>query len=329
MTNLSEEEFDRILTMRISPLYISVHAWDPLIRAKMMGNPKAASLSAQLKRLSNAGIQMHTQIVLVPGCNDGEILHQTVHQLASLRPHISTIGVVPVGLTRHRITLPPLRVLTPQECKGILDKGHKWQKDFCRQYAKNLVYFADEFYLACGHRIPDPEEYDGFEQLENGIGMLSAFTEDLQILLNGETGTQAPATPAAPVAPATARESTCEAPLSTRHLITGELAAPFLQNCLEQLNNQTPTTQAIRLHPIRNTFFGSGITVAGLVTATDIARQVGNLGGEEFIIPRVMFKADEDIFLDGHTVQWLEKQINGRAIIVDSTAQGFLEALRQ
>ncbi|MCL1917525.1 MAG: DUF512 domain-containing protein [Peptococcaceae bacterium] len=319
LTNVGEEEFARILTLGVSPLHISVHAWDPEIRVRMMGTPAAANLPKQLVRLAQKGIDMHTQIVLVPGYNDGDVLNHTVHRLASLYPRVSTIGVVPVGLTRFRDHLNPLRGLTPQECAGILDEGNRWQEDLRERFGKNLVYFADEFYLACGRDIPPPGEYDGFEQIENGVGMLSSFREELQVLLEEGGWSHAH------------RVLQTAAKLQVRHLITGMLGAPFLQKCLAWTRENSPSyaglAEEIHIHPIRNTFFGPEITVAGLVTATDIAEQVGDLGGEEFVIPRVMLKADEDIFLDGHSVKWLEEKLGGRARIVDSSARGFLEAI--
>jgi putative radical SAM enzyme (TIGR03279 family) len=220
LTNLQEEEFERILDMGISPLYISVHAWNPGIRARMMGNPEAAKLPGHMTRLAQGGIEMHTQIVLVPGCNDGDALHHTVHQLAGLYPRVLSIGVVPVGLTRFRSRLDSLRGLTPRECEGILDKGETWQKDFRRRHGKNLVYFADEFYLACGRDVPLPWEYDGFEQIENGIGMLSAFWDELQSLLNTGFAARKDSVPgSAPDMPDIR---------SSRHLITGVLVETFL-----------------------------------------------------------------------------------------------------
>lgn len=313
LTNVSEEEFDRILALRVSPLYISVHAWDTQVRGQMMGNPAAGKLPEQLHRLVQAGIVLHTQIVLVPGYNDGETLHQTVQQLALSYPQVQTIGVVPVGLTRYRGQLSPLRVLTPSECAGILEEGQIWQKDLRRRFGKNLLYFADEFYLACGHEIPTPEEYDGFEQLENGIGMLSAFWDELTSLLDGLDRDRS-------MAPLTLPPK--------RHLITGLLAEPFLRKCLALVQTRVAVSGTIQIHSIRNDFFGPAITVSGLVTAADIVGQLKDLGGEEFLIPRVMLKADTNEFLDGHSVCWLEEQLNSPAKIVDSSAAGFLEAIR-
>ncbi|MCL1852239.1 MAG: DUF512 domain-containing protein [Peptococcaceae bacterium] len=311
LTNLSEEEFARILNLRVGPLYISVHAWDAQIRADMMGNPAAAFLPEQLHRLAQAGIVMHTQIVLVPGYNDGAVLGHTVRQLETLYPHVQSIGIVPVGLTRFRFGQKPLRVLTAQECARILKEGQVWQQEFRHLHQKNLVYFADEIYLSCGYDIPPPEEYDGFEQLENGIGMLSAFRNELAVMLD-EPPNHSP-------------------PSHTRHLLTGILAAPFMGQCLDLAHRHATihktSVPPTHIHGIRNDFFGSQITVAGLVTATDIAAQLGNLNGEEFVVPRTMLRAGTEEFLDGHSVAWLERHLNGQARIVNGDAGGFVEAL--
>ena len=341
LTNLTEEEFERILALRISPLYISVHAWDPRVRARMMGNPAAAELPEQLRRLTRAGLVIHTQIVLVPGWNDGTLLQETVRELAALYPYVRSIGIVPVGLTRFRLGLNPLRTLTAEECRGILEEGETWQRNFRRLHGRNLVCFADEFYLACGRAIPPPEEYDGFEQLENGIGMLSSFEDDLLALLGetelrSDTGCLRPGTGplrpgTGPLRPGAGCPAAGLATLSRpRHLITGILAEPFLRQCLDRVLRHAaarhkPVHDRILIHGIRNDFFGPQITVAGLVTATDIAAQLGSLEGEEFVVPRVMLRADSDEFLDGHDIPWLEKRLGGTALIVDAGAGGLVQ----
>ena len=146
LSNLSDEEFERILTYHLSPLYISVHAWDEEARVRLMKNPKAANLSKQLKRLAEAGIAIHSQIVLVPGYNDGDILEETVRELGKLYPSVQSIAVVPVGLTKFRTNLTDLRPFTKEEAYEILVKGHQWQKGFLENNGRHLVYFSDEFY---------------------------------------------------------------------------------------------------------------------------------------------------------------------------------------
>jgi putative radical SAM enzyme (TIGR03279 family) len=304
LSNLDDEEFERILKYHLSPLYISVHAWDAEARVRLMKNPKAGELSFRMKQLADAGILVHSQIVLVPGYNDGEILAQTVRELANLYPSVQSIAVVPVGLTRYRKNLPDLRPFTSDEAKQILEQGQKWQTSYRNEKGKNLVYFSDEFYALAGWDFPDVQSYDDFPQLENGVGMASKFREEFRSVLK-----QVPKT----------------IPERRVHIITGTSAQSFFQNQLENLKGLEGLS--ITLHSIENKFFGSTVTVAGLLTAQDIADQIKELRGEFFLVPRVMLKADEDIFLDDKSVEWLANQIHGIPLVVENHGVSFMEAV--
>jgi len=305
LTNLSEEDFERIIKFRLSPLYISVHAWNPQVRVRLMRNPKAAELPRQIERLAQAGITMHAQIVLVPGYNDSEVLEETVTELGHFYPAVQSVGVVPVGLTKHRTGLPELRPVTSAEAQAVLDQGITWQNDFRKRWGINFVYFSDEFYVLAGRPFPQASEYDEFPQLENGIGMAAKFAQELQSLW-----------PSLPTSIGKRRI----------HLLTGVSATPFFRYWVDRLE-QRIAGLTLELHTIVNNFFGKTVTVAGLLTAQDIANQVGNLNGERFLIPQNMLKADADIFLDDYSVSWLEEKINGRASIVENNATSFIQAL--
>lgn len=304
LSNLKSEDFQRIIDRHINPLYISVHAWSSDVRAKMMRNRKAGDIQAQIKRLTDAAITLHTQVVLVPDYNDNEVLEETVENLASLYPSVQSIGIVPVGLTKYRNDLPKLRTVNRLEAKKILDKGKLWQERYKKRTGKNLVYFSDEFYVLAGEDFPKPAEYDDFPQLENGIGMASLFKDEVQ-------------------------EYTSFLPkdISPRrvHLVTGVSAGELFRTIVGELSFIKGLT--ITVHEIINDYFGSTVTVAGLLTAQNIAEQLGDLKGEEFLIPTVMLKADEDIFLDGYSISWLEEQVNGRAAIIDNNGRSFLEGV--
>lgn len=304
LSNLNEEEFERILKLHLSPLYISVHAWDRDARIRLMKNPQAGDLPDQLRKLAEAGITIHSQIVLVPGYNDQEILEETVRELGNLYPAVQSIAVVPVGLTKYRENLPPLRPFTPEEAEDSLQRGEEWQKEYQQKTGLNLVYFSDEFYALAGREYPEVQLYDDFPQLENGVGMGSKFREEFQEAL-----------------------ANLPAQVSPRkiHIITGVSATPFISQLISKLNHLPGLELA--LHTITNDYFGPMVTVVGLVTAQDIAKQVGNLGGEIFLIPEVMLKEDEDIFLDDRTVQWLAKEVQGEPIIVRNNGGAFLEAI--
>lgn len=304
LSNLDDEEFERILRYHLSPLYISVHAWDAETRVRMMKNPKAGDLALRMKQLAEAGILIHSQIVLVPGYNDGEVLAQTVRELGNLYPSVQSIAVVPVGLTKYRENLPDLRSFTSAEAQGILEQGHKWQKEFFDKTGRNLVYFSDEFYAVAGWDFPQVQAYDDFPQLENGVGMASKFREEFESALK-----QIPE----------------GIPERRVHLITGTSARPFFEKLTQQLEKVRGLSIAV--HTVENDFFGPTVTVAGLLTAQDIARQIKDVQGELFLIPRVMLKADEEIFLDDRSVDWLAEQIHGIPLVVENLGTSFLEAV--
>ena len=305
LSNLSEAEFQRILDLHLSPLYISVHAWDPAARVKLMQNKRSGELADQIRRLAEAGISMHTQIVLVPGYNDGEVLAETVARLGGFYPQVQSIAVVPVGLTKFREQLTDLRSFDSFEARTLLEHAHKWQEEFYRETGRRLVYFADEFYVLAGQDFPGIEAYDGFPQLENGVGMAAKFQAEI-----AEGWDSLPTS------------------ISPRivHLITGVSAGNFFLGLKQKLEKRVQGLSLL-IHPICNDFFGSTVTVAGLLTAQDIAAQTGVLKGQEFLLPDIMLKSDERIFLDEHNVEWLEKQVNGKAVIVENNGLKFLEAL--
>jgi len=305
LSNLTEEELERILNLRLSPLYVSVHAWDPETRVRLMRNPQAGKLPAQLARLAAAGITMHLQVVLVPGYNDGEILRETVARAGALFPAVQSIAIVPVGLTRFRENLPALRGFTSAEARALLSEGETWQASFRQNTGRGLVYFADEFYVLAGRAFPPLTSYDDLPQLENGVGMASKFEAELD-----EVWERLPF-------------HLARAPV---HLITGTSAGEFFRSWAKRLQERIAGLELI-IHVIENRFFGPSVTVAGLVTAQDIVAQVGNLDGADFLVPQVMLKADTDVFLDDHDLTWLEQKLDGRAIVVPNDGAAFAAAL--
>jgi putative radical SAM enzyme (TIGR03279 family) len=303
LSNLNNTELDRITSLHLSPLYVSVHAWNPEVRVKLMKNPHAGELPEQIQRLTDAGIELHAQIVLVPEHNDGEVLKETIARLGERYPAVQSIAVVPVGLTRYRGNLTPLRGFTPEEADHLLDEAEKWQSDFFQRTGRHIVYFADEFYVLAGRKFPETSVYDEFPQLENGVGMARKFISELEM---GWSSLPA------------------SIPQRNVHLITGTSAQGLFEEWSRKLMNRVQGL-TITVHAIQNHFFGVSVTVAGLLTAQDIALQLGDLAGEEFLIPKVMLKADEPLFLDDHDVRWLEERVNGRARIVENHGLAFLE----
>lgn len=303
LSNLSEKDLERILRYHLSPLYISVHAWNPEVRARLMKNPHAGKLPEQIKRFAEAGIVVHAQVVLVPDHNDGDVLRETIERLAELYPAVQSIAVVPVGLTRYREQLTPLRGFSSAEANGILDQAERWQTHFFALMGRHLVYFADEFYILAGREFPEASVYDDFPQLENGVGMARKFITEIE-----DNWKYLPEK------------------VSARHvhLLTGTSAQALFETWRVRLMEQVSGLR-LTVHAIRNDFFGPSVTAAGLVTAQDVAHQLGDLLGTEFLIPRVMLKSDEDIFLDDQSVKWLEEKVNGKASIVENDGLSFLE----
>ena len=304
LSNLTSSEFQRILNYHISPLYISVHAWNPEVRRRLMGNPLSGKLPEQIEMLAGKGTTLHTQIVLVPGYNDGMILEETVEKLARNYPAVQSIGIVPVGLTKHRAGLAKLRTITSTEAKKLLESGMDWQRKFKIRTGKNLVYFSDEFYVLAECDFPQASEYDDFPQLENGIGMTAKLYSELSLYY-----------------------SNLPKRISGRriHIVTGVSASGFFKFWARKLAQIKGLE--VSVHEIVNNFFGSTVTVAGLLTAQDIAAQLGDLQGEYFLIPEVMLKADEKIFLDGYDIFWLEQRVNGKIVVIENNGKAFLEGI--
>lgn len=293
LTDLPEEEERRIKEQRLTPLYVSVHATDDELRDLLFGTRRARGILPRLQGFIDAGIELHTQLVLCPGLNDGPHLDRSVADLSGLGPSILSISAVPVGLTKHRDGLYPLRVYTAAEANRVIDQATAWQRRFRQERGTRLVWASDEFYLLAGRPLPGPRFYEGYGQLSNGVGMVRNFSEEFRL-----------AARRLPEAlPEGGRRAT---------VLTGRLAAPIIAPMLERLNRVTGVE--LRLEPVVNEFFGQTVTAAGLLTGQDIAAHLRRrlaegdgdpaaVLGEEILIPDVMLKEDAPVFLDDMTVQ--------------------------
>jgi len=278
LTNLSEAEFQRIIDERLSPLYVSVHATDPEVRVRMMKNPKSGRILEQIDRLCRAGIEIHTQLVICPGWNDGPILTKSIQELSERHPGVATIAVVPVGLTKHRERLPDLRVFTREDALAALDDVHRSQRELAKRLKTRLVFAADEMYTLAGEEVPPARAYEGFPQAENGIGMLRqtidrwSAGEDTVLARNGK------------------RERVA--------IVTGASAAPTLQRLLA---GRPPLSADAALCVVRNEYFGETVTVSGLLVGADIERALGSAGRfDRVLLPPNCLK-EEEVFLDDRT----------------------------
>jgi len=277
LTDLTEAELARIEEQRLSPLYVSVHATDPDLRHRLLGEPRVRrELLPIMERLAGAGIRMHAQIVLCPDWNDGPHLARTVQDLARLHPAVATTAVVPVGLTRHRERLPRLRTLTDDEARAVLEAIRGWQARFGEALGTRFVFGADELYLQAGMPLPPAAAYEGFSIAEDGIGLVRRFEDAFPRALRG-----------APERLARSRAVT---------VVTGGMFAPRLGRLLTRLSVDGLT---VRLVPIANDWFGHGIQVAGLLTGQDIQSQLaGRDLGDEVLVPAAAIRDGAGVFLD-------------------------------
>lgn len=295
LTNMRDEDFNRIIRTHLSPLYISVHATDPDVRCKMMNNRFAGRLMDKLKLLLEAGIQIHTQIVCCPGYNDGAVLQKTFEDLYALYPGVLTMAVVPVGLTKHREHLHPMRTFTAREAAEIVDTVSVWQKRCRAETGKSFVYLGDEFYLLAEKELPASEYYDGFPQLENGIGLTRNFLNEwdnaLKTLAHAD-GTEAAIIP------------------------VGESAFRVLQPLMEQFNGRYATRHAFV--PVKNLFFGGHVNVTGLLTGEDILQATN--GCSRLILPGVVLNND-NLFLDDMSLESFRNSFKGKVEIAKDAGE--------
>jgi len=286
LTNLSDADFQRILDERLSPMYVSVHATDPDVRVRLMKNPKSGQILSQLDRLAAGGIDLHTQLVIVPGINDGEVLERSIRELAERYPRVQTIAVVPVGLTKHRGRLPSLRTFTKEDAARALDQVHGFQKDFLKRHKTRLVFAADEMYVLAEAEIPPASAFEGFPQAENGIGMLR---QTMDAWLAGKEG----------VVPRNGKRERVA-------IVTGTSAAPTLRRLLDE---RPPTGADASLCVVTNEYFGDTVTVSGLLVGADIEAALVKHGpADRVLLPPNCLK-EQELFLDDRTRSDLESRL--------------------
>lgn len=308
LTNLSEHEVQRIIDMHISPINISVHTTNPELRCRMMNNRFAGDTLSLLTRFAEAGIHMECQLVVCPDWNDKEELARTMHDLAVLAPAVESVAVVPVGLTKHRDGLTPLRAFTQSEAAAVIDAVETFGAQMLAATGNRLVYASDEFYIEACRPIPDEDFYGEMSQLENGVGLIALLRREFYEALDTCDAHTAAGTPTV--------------------VATGVAAAPFLQELAAALCDKVDNVQ-VTVCPIRNTFFGESITVAGLVTGGDIAAQLKGTDAKRVLIPDVMLRHEGDRFLDDMTPEQLAEQLQVTVQVVPVNGAALLDALLQ
>ncbi|MCQ2431881.1 MAG: DUF512 domain-containing protein [Clostridia bacterium] len=304
LTNLSDEDVDRIIKMHMSPIHISVHTTDPELRVKMMKNKNAGKVLSYLRRFADAGIDLECQIVLCKGLNDGENLDRTMRDLCEYRPALGTCSIVPCGLTCHREGLYPLEPFTGEDCAAVLDQVAAMQAECMEKYGSPVFFCSDEFYLKAGRPFPEGEFYGDYAQLDNGVGMIPSMRDEFDDALD-------------------MLDDDDRAIVREVSVATGYAAYDFLKSLAERLCKEVPGLK-VHVYRIRNDFFGHEITVAGLVTGQDLMKQLsGQPLGETLCLPSVMLRHEQDKFLDDVTVEEVEAALGVPVTIQDTSGGGF------
>ena len=306
LTNMNEHDLEKIIYYKLSPINISFQATNPELRCKMLHNRFAGDIMDKVQRLKAAGIVMNGQIVLCRGVNDGEELDRSIRDLVTLMPELQSVSVVPVGLTRYRDGLYPLEPFTKEDACRVLDLIHSWQEKLVKEYGTHFIHAGDEWYILAERPMPEETTYDGYLQLENGVGMVRLLKEEVDAYLKKLPGDDRK------------RRVT---------IATGELAAPYLREHAASIQKKYPGVE-VQVITVKNEFFGGKITVAGLLTGQDLVKQLkGKDLGEELLLSINMLKSDEPIFLDDMTVEQLQTALQIKVSIVESSGNDFVNCI--
>ena len=306
LTNMKEKDMDRVIRYHLAPINISVHTTNPTLRCQMLNNRFAGDVLEKIQRFADAEIPMNSQVVLCKGINDGEELDRTIGELGEFLPYMESLSVVPVGLTRYRDHLPTLQSFTKEDAQNVLELIHRWQEHFKKTKGTSFVHASDEWFILAGWDFPPEEYYEGYGQLENGVGMMRLLISEVEEALEKTEGDQ--------------RKRKVS-------LATAKLAFPTVQKLAEDIQSKYPQID-IRVYCIENLFFGEKITVSGLLTGQDIRNQLqGQDLGEELLLPCNVLKADEDIFLDDMTLEELSASLQVPVNIIQSDGQDFVHKI--
>ena len=306
LTNMKDKDIERIIKFKLAPINISVQTTNPELRCKMLHNRFAGEALKKIDRLYEAGTPMNGQVVMCKNLNDGDELDRTIRDLTRYIPCMERVSVAPVGLSKYRDGLYPLEPITAEDAAKTIDIIEKWQKKVYAEHGIHFIHASDEFYILAGRELPEEERYDGYIQLENGVGMIRLLTTEVHEALDELEGDEE------------------KEELS---IATGKLAAVYLAGFLEEIKKKFPNRK-VHLYPIRNDFFGEMITVAGLITGQDLIAQLKDKPlGSRLLLPECMFRSGEEVFLDDITRQEVENALQVPVNIVKSSGQDFVNAV--
>ena len=309
LTNMKDEDLERIILYKLAPINISIQTMNPELRCKMLHNRFAGNALEKIKRLYDAGLEMNSQIVLCKGYNDGKELDRSIQELSDYMPYMRSLSVVPVGISKYRENLTPLEAFTKEEALLVLEQIHSWQKQLLEKHGTRFVFASDEWYIKAGLPIPNEDYYEGYGQIENGVGMVRSLIDEAKDAIL-----------ALPVSEGTKPK---------RHIsmATGVLATPVLQEIAAKIQEKCPEI-CIDIHTIINDFFGPEITVAGLLTGQDIIAQLkGKELGEYLILPDVLLRSGEEVLLDDITISDIEKALQIEIRIVKSDGKSLIDTI--
>ena len=306
MTNMQDHEIDRIIKMHISPINISVHTTNPQLRVRMLANKRGGEVLKYLPRLVEGGIAVNCQLVLCRGINDGDELRRTLTDLLALRPQVGSIAAVPAGVTDYRKGLYKLTPYDKETAAATLDILEEFAQKCRAEYGRSVIYPSDEWYLTAERPLPPAEFYDAFAQLEDGVGMWRLYHDTFLEELENHTGLVLP---------------------HSMDVVTGTLAGPLIRECADALMQKYPQVK-ITVHEIKNEYFGGNVSVAGLVTGTDIIKQCsGRLHSDLLAVPEVMIRDEKGQFLDDITLEELGRALGCRAVSIPTDGGGCCKAM--
>lgn len=306
LTNMNENDVDRIIRYNLSPINISVHTTNPKLRCKMLNNRFAGDKLKYIDRLNAADVEMNGQVVLCKNVNDKEELERTISDLEKYIPNMRSVSIVPSGLTKFRDGLYPLELFEKEDACAVIDTIEKWQKHFYEKYGIHFIHASDEWYILAEREMPEEERYDGYLQLENGVGMIRSFIEEVKDYLDSIEGDDR---------------------VINVSTISGVLAYDTIKSSCDKINKKFPNVN-VHVYKIINDYFGHSITVTGLLTGQDICSQLsGKELGDNLLLPTNTLKADENIFLDDMTLEEFEKNLQVNTIIVKSSGMDFVKTI--
>ena len=306
LTNMSDYDLERIIRFHLSPINVSFQTMNPELRCKMLHNRFAGEALKKVDRLYEGGVIMNGQIVLCKGVNDREELEYSLEKLSAYAPTLQSVSIVPVGLTKFREGLYPLESFNKEDAEALLEQVHRWQKKMMKEHGIQFVHASDEWYILAEQELPEEERYDGYLQLENGVGMLRLLGTEIRDSLKALSGDE--------------RKIRLSA-------ATGKLAAPFIRGFMKDIREQFPNVEA-RVYEIENRFFGEKITVSGLITGEDLTEQLkGQELGEKLLLPCNMLRSGEDVFLDDRTIEEVSQTLGVEIVIVDESGEDFVKSV--